>query len=77
MAGVLAASYAIGWLTGKYRPPYRYFESNILAPNFEYVGFDAPCRSGCYCETLIAHADQGAYAALISAPPHWRDARLI
>jgi molybdopterin/thiamine biosynthesis adenylyltransferase len=77
MAGALAASYAIGWLTGKFTPPNRYFEFNILSPNFDYVGFDAPCRSGCYCETLIGHADQGAHAALISAPPHWPDARLI
>jgi len=60
MAGALVGSYAIGWLTGKFAPPHRYFEFNILAPNFDYVGFDAPCRSGCYCETLIGHADQGA-----------------
>jgi molybdopterin/thiamine biosynthesis adenylyltransferase len=77
MAGALAASYAIGWLTGKFTPPHRCFEFNILAPNFDYVGFDALCRSGCYCETLIGHADQGAHAALISAPPHWPDARLV
>lgn len=77
MAGALAASYAIGWLTGKFVPPHRYFEFNILAPNFEYVGFDAQRRSGCYCETLIGHADQGAHASLISPPAHWPEARLI
>jgi hypothetical protein len=71
MVGALAASYAIGWLTGKFTPPHLYFEFNILAPGFDYTGFDAPCRSRCYCETLIGHADQGAYASLISAPPHW------
>jgi len=77
MVGALAASYAIGWLTGKFTPPHRYFEFNILAPNFDYVGFDAPCRSGCYCETLIGYADQGAHAALISAPPHWPGASFL
>ena len=77
MAGSLAASYAVGWLTGKFTPPHRYFEFNILAPGFDYVGFDAPCRSGCYCETMIGHADQGAYAALISAPRHWPNAKVI
>jgi molybdopterin/thiamine biosynthesis adenylyltransferase len=77
MAGALAASYAIGWLTGKFTPPHRYFEFNILCPNFDYVGFDAACRSGCYCETLIGYADQGAHAAVISAPPHWPDPRLV
>jgi molybdopterin/thiamine biosynthesis adenylyltransferase len=77
MAGSLAASYAIGWLTGKFSPPHRYFEFNILAPNFDYVGFNPPCRSGCYCEMLIGHADQGAHAALISAPPHWPNASLV
>ncbi len=77
MAGALVASYAIGWLTGQFVPPHRYFEFNILAPGFDYVGFDAPCRSGCYCETLIGYADQGASAALISAPPHWPEAELV
>lgn len=77
MAGALAASYAIGWLTGTFAPPHRYFEFNILSPGLDYVGFDAPCRSRCYCETLIGHGDQGVYAALISAPPHWPEARLV
>lgn len=77
LAGALVASYAIGWLTGKFAPPHRYFEFNILAPGFGYVGFDAQCRSGCYCETLVGHADQAAYASLISAPSHWANAELI
>ena len=77
MVGALAASYAIGWLAGKFTPPHRYFEFNILAPGFDYTGFDAPCRSRCYCETLIGHADQGAHASLISAPPHWPEPRLV
>jgi molybdopterin/thiamine biosynthesis adenylyltransferase len=77
MAGSLAASYAIGWLTGKFAPPHRYFEFNVLAFNFAYVGFDAQCRSGCYCETLIGYADQGAHASLISAPSHWPDTELV
>jgi hypothetical protein len=65
MAGALVASYAIGWLTGKFTPPHRYIAFNILAPGFDYVGFDAHCRSGCYCETLIGHADQRAHASVI------------
>jgi molybdopterin/thiamine biosynthesis adenylyltransferase len=77
MAGALVASYAIGWLTGKFAPPHRYFEFNILAPGFDYVGFDAQCRSGCYCEKLIGYADQGAYASVISAPSHWAHAELV
>jgi molybdopterin/thiamine biosynthesis adenylyltransferase len=77
MAGALVASYAIGLLTGKFVPPHQYIEFNILTPNFGYVGFDAPCRSGCYCESLIGYADQGAHASLISAPSHWADAQLV
>jgi len=77
MAGALAASYAIGWLTGKFAPPHRYFEFNILAPRFDYVGFDAACRSGCYCETLVGQADQGAHSSVISAPSHWPEAELV
>lgn len=77
MAGALVASYAIGWLTGKFAPPHRYFEFNILAPNFDYVGFDAQRRSGCSCEAFIGYADQGAHASLTSPPPHWADAKLV
>ena len=77
VVGALAASYAIGWLTGKFTPPHRYFEFNILAPGFDYVGFNADCRPGCSCETLIGHADQGAHASLISAPAHWAPAELL
>jgi molybdopterin/thiamine biosynthesis adenylyltransferase len=77
MAGALVASYAIGWLTGKFAPPHRYFEFNILAPGFDYVGFNAPSRSQCYCETMIGHADQGAHASMISAPSYWSEATLL
>jgi molybdopterin/thiamine biosynthesis adenylyltransferase len=77
MAGALVASYAIGWLTGKFAPPHRYFEFNILAPRFDYEGYDAARRSNCYCETIIGYADQGAHASLISAPSHWPDATLF
>ena len=77
MAGALVASYAIGWLTGKFAPPHRYFEFNILAPGFDYVGFNAPSRSQCYCETMIGHADQGAHASIISAPSYWSEATLL
>lgn len=77
MMGSLVASYAIGWLTGKFTAPHRYFEFNILAPGFDYVGFDAKRRSRCSCETLVGYADQGAYASLISAPLHWPPAKLV
>jgi molybdopterin/thiamine biosynthesis adenylyltransferase len=77
MAGALAASYAIGWLTGKFAPPHRYFEFNILAAGFDYVGFDAQSRTGCYCETMVGYADQGAHASVISAPSHWPEPRLL
>jgi hypothetical protein len=77
MAGALAASYAIGWLTGKFALPHRYLEFNILAPNFGYVGFNPSSRSGCFCERFIGYADQGRSAALISAPAHWPSAKLI
>lgn len=77
MSGALVASYAIGWLTGKFVPPHRYLEFNILARDFGYVGFDAPARAGCHCQTLIGHADEGAHASLISAPSHWADAKLV
>jgi molybdopterin/thiamine biosynthesis adenylyltransferase len=77
MAGALVASYAIGWLTGKFTSPHRYFEFNILAPSFGYVGFNPSSRSGCFCERLIGYADQGGSAALVSAPPHWPSAKIV
>ncbi len=76
LAGALVASYAIGWLTGKFAPPHQYLEMNILAKDFGYVGFDASARAGCYCQNLIGHADQAAHASLISPPSHWPEALL-
>jgi hypothetical protein len=51
--GALAASYAIGWLTGKFASPHPYFEFNILAQDFGYVGFSAPASADCCCQELI------------------------
>jgi molybdopterin/thiamine biosynthesis adenylyltransferase len=77
MAGALVASYAIGWLTGKFTSPHHYFEFNILAPGFGHVGFNPSSRSGCFCQELIGYADQARSAAVTSPPPHWLNAILI
>jgi molybdopterin/thiamine biosynthesis adenylyltransferase len=77
LAGSLIASYAIGWLTGKFTAPHRSIEFNILEPGFGYVGFDPPARRDCICQTLIGYADQGAFASVVSAPEHWPPVRRI
>jgi molybdopterin/thiamine biosynthesis adenylyltransferase len=77
LAGSLIASYAIGWLTGKFIAPHRSIEFNILEPGFGYVGFDPPARGDCICQTLVGYADEGAFASVVSAPEHWPPVRKI
>jgi molybdopterin/thiamine biosynthesis adenylyltransferase len=77
MGGALAASYAIGWLTGKFQAPDQYFQFNILAAGFDYVPVRLDRKAGCPCSHTIGHADQGAAYSIISPPEHWPRAFLL
>jgi molybdopterin/thiamine biosynthesis adenylyltransferase len=73
LAGNLAASYAIGWLTGTFFPPRNFFQFDILGDGFGFVGFDLDPRENCVCQRLIRNSDQAAAYSVASAPDHWPD----
>ena len=71
IAGALAAGYAIGWITGRFLPPFSRLQMNIVAPLFDVTDDAVDARSFCACRRVRGWANQGAADALISAPAHW------
>lgn len=75
--GALAAGYAIGWVTGRFKPPFSRLQMNLVAPYLDVTDLVQEPRRGCACRRARGWADQGNVDALISAPDHWPAARAI
>ena len=71
VAGAMAAGYAIGWITGRFEPPFGRLQLNLSAPLLDVTDVDDPPQSECPCRRARGTADQGAVDALISPPAHW------
>lgn len=69
--GAMLAGYAIGWLTGRFDPPFERLQMNLVAPFLDVTDLDQPQRPRCPCAMFRGWADQGRADALISAPAHW------
>lgn len=70
-AGALAAAYAIGWMTGRFVPPFSRTQMNLVAEYFDVQDIPQQARGDCACRHQRGWADQAAADALISAPGHW------
>lgn len=70
-AGALAAGYIIGWLTGRFTPPFTRLQMNLVAPFLDVTDVDDTPRSDCACRLGLGWADQGAAGALVTSPWHW------
>jgi hypothetical protein len=77
LAGALAATYGIGWLTGKFGAPATLFQFDLLDDDLGYVPIEMDKRLNCSCATKIGYADQGSAYTLVSAPAHWPEARML
>jgi molybdopterin/thiamine biosynthesis adenylyltransferase len=75
IAGAMAAGYAIGWITGRFTPPFSRLQMNLLAPFFDVTNLEQSAEEDCACRRARGWADQGAADALISAPSHWQTVR--
>lgn len=75
MAGAMAAGYAIGWITGRFEPPFGKLQMNLVAPLLEVLESDYSPRPECSCRMVRGWADQGRSRALIEPPSHWEPAR--
>ncbi len=71
LAASFAASYAIGWITGKFHSFAPFFQINLLKEYLGYVPIDMDSKPDCACNIAIGYADQGAEYTIISAPAHW------
>jgi hypothetical protein len=76
-AGSLAAGYAIGWLTGKFRMPHSRFQFDISAPEFGFVDVERKRVATCSCGRTIGFADQARADRSVSMPAHWPAAFLL
>jgi len=77
IAGAMAAAYAIGWITGRFHPPFGRTQMNLVAEYFDVQDVPASPREFCSCRRARGHADQGQIDALISAPSHWPAVKLF
>lgn len=71
-AGAMAAGYAIGWLTGRFEPPFSRLQTNLVQPFLDTAEPPDKARAGCACRLMRGTADQGQADAMITAPPHWK-----
>ena len=69
--GALLAGYAIGWLTGRFDPPFERLQMNFVAPFLDVTDLSQEQRSECACAKFRGWADQATADALVSTPPHW------
>lgn len=71
VAGSMAAGYAIGWLVGRFDPPFSRVQINLVSKYLDVQEIDDINRPDCSCNSVRGWADQGMAEALISAPQHW------
>lgn len=71
VVGGMAAGYAIGWLTGRFEPPFTRLQMNLVAKFLDVTDVDQPPRPDCVCRRARGSADQGSADVLITPPSHW------
>lgn len=71
VAGALAAGYVVGWITGRFEPPFSRLQMNLVAPQFEVVDADDSPDGACICRKIRGWAECAAADALVTAPLHW------
>lgn len=74
--GAFAAGYVIGWVTGRFTPPFARLQMNMVARDLDVTNVEERPRPDCSCQRGRGKADQGAADALITAPPHWPAVRI-
>jgi hypothetical protein len=73
----IVAAYAVGLLSGRFKPPATFFQCDILADGFGYAPVEIDAAPSCACSELIGYADQGATRSVIAMPSHWPEPRIV
>ena len=77
IAGAMAAGYAIGWITGRFEPPFERLQMNLAAHEFEVIAWQEEASNECACRRVRGWSDQGSADAWVSPPEHWPAAVLL
>jgi molybdopterin/thiamine biosynthesis adenylyltransferase len=77
IAGAMVAGYAIGWLTGRFDPPFDRLQLNLAGKFLDVTDSDETPRTDCVCRRVRGWADQATADALITAPSHWPTPRRL
>ena len=76
-AGALAAGYAVGWITGRFDPPFERLQMNLAAHEFEVIAWEEQPSDHCVCRRVRGWGDQGSADAWVSPPEHWPPAVVL
>jgi len=71
IAGAMQAGYAIGWISGRFVPPFSRLQMNFVAPYLDVTDAGQLPRDNCVCRRFRGWADLARADALITAPAHW------
>ncbi len=77
MAGSMAAGYAIGWLTGRFEPPFSRLQMNLLSKDLDVTDSAEIPRPECACRRIRGWSDQSAADAFLTVPLHWPAVQLL
>ena len=76
-AGALAAGYAVGWITGRFEPPFERLQMNLVAREFEVIAWEDETSDKCACRRVRGWGHQGYAEAWVTAPEHWPPAEVL
>lgn len=77
VSGTLAAGYAIGWLTGRFDPPFERMQMNLIADCLDVTNRPQKHKPDCTCRHVRGLGDGGEAMAPFAIPDHWKPARLL
>lgn len=77
IAGAMAAGYVIGWLTGRFDPPFERMQLNLTGKFLDVTDTEEKAREDCTCRRVRGWADRAAADALITPPSHWPAVRTL
>lgn len=77
VSGTLAAGYAIGWLTGRFDPPFERLQMNLIADCLDVTNRPQRPLPSCSCQDSRGRGDLGVHMAPFAVPDHWKPARRI
>ncbi|WP_349360707.1 ThiF family adenylyltransferase [Stappia sp.] len=75
VSGTLAAGYAIGWLTGRFDPPFERMQMNLIAECLDVTDRPQTVDPACGCQNARGLGDAGVPPFAI--PDHWAEARRL